>query len=736
MAAGSIIVDLLMRTGSFETDTKRAEKSLDNFKKKASDVGAAVGVALVAAAAGAIALSEHLIHVAGDFQDLSEMTGAGAEDLASYAVAAATAGVSMESLGGAMIKLTKNLTGVDDESQAAGAALAALGLNVSEFKQLDPAAQYESVGKALAGFADGAGKTAVAVALFGKSGAEQLKVFKALEEQGGRNVILTAKQIAQADEFADRQAKAGAELKLYAAATVTQALPAVTDLTNALKEQVKQLLGITSATSGLAEDNGIAEFAEKATDAIAFIIDAGQGLTRVFQTIGSAFGGGAAVIAATVKGEFAEAKRIAAEAREDIDRILGADLFSQSLEKVRAARKAAQSGGAGAENKPKLNFEGAQKPGGDKLTEAERYLENLQKQAEATLNLTTYEKLLADIQSGRLKISGKVTKDQLEAAATQVDQLKYEADQRKRLEDAIVEEREARLKSADAALEEAKKLTEGNAALQEEILLIGASAEARLALEKARISSAIAVAKDKLATLEGTDALGLETQAVKDQIAALERRLQLLGDKAAKEEFVKQQEQMREELQRTRDTIEGTLGQGLEDALNGNFKSIGDLFTRMLNRMVAEALAADLMDAVFGKSPGGRSGGGGLSGLFSLLGSAFGGGSANAFGGASSAGFGSGAGFGNLDLGGFLAEGGPAMAGTPYVVGERGPELFVPNTNGRVMPNKPSTWAGSSDRPIQVSVVQTFASGTTKATTDQAASAAGAAVRKALARTR
>jgi hypothetical protein len=34
-----------------------------------------------------------------------------------------------------------------------------------------------------------------------------------------------------------------------------------------------------------------------------------------------------------------------------------------------------------------------------------------------------------------------------------------------------------------------------------------------------------------------------------------------------------------------------------------------------------------------------------------------------------------------------LATGGPASAGRPYLVGERGPELFVPGSNGNVVPN-------------------------------------------------
>ena len=34
-----------------------------------------------------------------------------------------------------------------------------------------------------------------------------------------------------------------------------------------------------------------------------------------------------------------------------------------------------------------------------------------------------------------------------------------------------------------------------------------------------------------------------------------------------------------------------------------------------------------------------------------------------------------------------LANGGPARAGRPHIVGERGPELFVPNSSGTVVPN-------------------------------------------------
>jgi hypothetical protein len=36
----------------------------------------------------------------------------------------------------------------------------------------------------------------------------------------------------------------------------------------------------------------------------------------------------------------------------------------------------------------------------------------------------------------------------------------------------------------------------------------------------------------------------------------------------------------------------------------------------------------------------------------------------------------------------FRSDGGSVTSGTPYVVGEKGAELFVPNSSGTIIPNK------------------------------------------------
>jgi hypothetical protein len=47
-------------------------------------------------------------------------------------------------------------------------------------------------------------------------------------------------------------------------------------------------------------------------------------------------------------------------------------------------------------------------------------------------------------------------------------------------------------------------------------------------------------------------------------------------------------------------------------------------------------------------------------------------------------------------FGGFLAEGGPAMAGQAYIVGEQGPEMFVPSSSGTIIPNDKLSGGGTT----------------------------------------
>jgi hypothetical protein len=248
-------------------------------------IGAAAATGLIAAAAA----FDSLVKKAANFQDLAEKTGDTAQNIASLAVAAEGAGVSIDAVAAFSTRLTKNLTGVDDESKAAGAAIAALGLNLKDFKALAPADQLETIGKALNGFEEGAAKSAVAIALLGRGGADALPFLKELGSEGGRQVILTQEQIRLADEYSDSQAKLRTEISLQAQAIATEAIPAVTEFTTLLRD--------------IAKDQ---EFAATASDVLKGALAAG---VTIFQTIAIV----AANVAFVFKGVGREVGAIAAQ---------------------------------------------------------------------------------------------------------------------------------------------------------------------------------------------------------------------------------------------------------------------------------------------------------------------------------------------------------------------------------------------------------------------------------------
>lgn len=113
-------------------------------------------------------------------------------------------------------------------------------------------------------------------------------------------------------------------------------------------------------------------------------------------------------------------------------------------------------------------------------------------------------------------------------------------------------------------------------------------------------------------------------------------------------------------LSATATQIQGTFSDIFYNAMQGQFDNIFVIFKQMLDKMVAQALAAQVGEAIFGTSftRGGKvSGQGGdmLSSLFSMF--------------------------------GFRANGGPVDAGKPYIVGEKRAEVFIPKQSGTILPN-------------------------------------------------
>jgi tape measure domain-containing protein len=112
---------------------------------------------------------------------------------------------------------------------------------------------------------------------------------------------------------------------------------------------------------------------------------------------------------------------------------------------------------------------------------------------------------------------------------------------------------------------------------------------------------------------------------------------------------IEEQERRASQVQQTFVTL---FTDNLVQAAEGGFNSILQSWARTLEQMAARALASQLFKLLgFGNADGGFLG---LGKLFSAEG---------------------------------RASGGPVSNGTPFLVGEKGPELFIPGASGRIVPN-------------------------------------------------
>lgn len=164
-----------------------------------------------------------------------------------------------------------------------------------------------------------------------------------------------------------------------------------------------------------------------------------------------------------------------------------------------------------------------------------------------------------------------------------------------------------------------------------------------------------------------TDTLGLEEVDIN------------IKKMAVKEAITEISEFQKEAMRNTQDII----GDSIYDAFTGRKSDILSAFTDMINKLVAQALAAQLSEKLFG----GDGSGGWIGTATDWLGSVFGGGRAN---------------------------GGPVEAGTLYRINEREPEFFKPDVSGKVIPLSKMVGGGGGAVNQTINVTGTIDSRTSR----------------------
>jgi hypothetical protein len=201
-----------------------------------------------------------------DLGKTAQKIGIPVEELSKLEYAAKLSDVSLESLTSTLSKFSKNIAEVGAGGQNdAGAALKALGISATDAQgQLRPTtALIGDIADEFAVMRDGAGKTAIAMALFGKSGASMIPMLN-----GGKQAIADA--AAEAKAFGIVVSEEAA----VAAEGFNDNLTRLQQASNGVTQQVAigMLPALNSVTDAMVEFAAKGDIAKQAADAISWIM--------------------------------------------------------------------------------------------------------------------------------------------------------------------------------------------------------------------------------------------------------------------------------------------------------------------------------------------------------------------------------------------------------------------------------------------------------------------------------
>lgn len=265
-AIGSLLVRLGIDSAQFAAGLAKAQSSISTFEKniKAFAITAAGALSLGAVGAAVQSVVNHM----DELGKAAQKIGIPVEELSKLEYAGKLADVTLEDLTATLAKFSKNIAEVAAGGQNdAGKALAAIGVSATDAQgRLLPTTQIISdIAEEFSVMRDGANKTALAIALFGKSGANLIPLLnggrdaiasagKELERFGG---VVTAEASQQAQDYNDNITRLQTAFSSLLQTAITPILPKLIELTQSFIELAKTGLPIKQWV-----DNTIAFFEE------------------------------------------------------------------------------------------------------------------------------------------------------------------------------------------------------------------------------------------------------------------------------------------------------------------------------------------------------------------------------------------------------------------------------------------------------------------------------------------
>lgn len=254
MAAGSAVigalrVELGINSAAFDKGLKDTKSKLGAlgtfFSKFGKEIAATLSVG------GLVLAFKSVVDSADELNKASQKFGVPVEKLSELKFAADLADVSLEALGVGFKKMAKNVQQIAaGGAQDAAEAFRALGISVTDTsgKLKDQDKLFAEVADSFAKYADGANKTALAQAIFGKSGADLIPLLnagsKGLREAAAEahtlGVVIGSDTAAQAETFNDNLTRLKTAVTGLFTQVAIKLLPTLVDLTNKFVDLVKE----------------------------------------------------------------------------------------------------------------------------------------------------------------------------------------------------------------------------------------------------------------------------------------------------------------------------------------------------------------------------------------------------------------------------------------------------------------------------------------------------------------
>lgn len=324
---GHLRATLSANTDAFARDMQRAR---DAVRRNASDMASAMervgvqfdrtitaikAIGVIASAGVFSAMVKSAIDAADAMAKASQATGVAIDTLSELTYAAQMSGVESDKLNTALIALSRNITDAASGTGAARDAFAALGISVTDTEGniRSSADVLRDISQAFSGMEDGAQKTALAVDIFGRSGADLIPLLnggadglaRMAEEARALGLVMDEDTSAAAERFNDALSRLSAVKRGLVMEIVRKMVPAM----DAMAESVDTASGKTSV---------LREVAEIAAAGLKLLISAAVGVGAAFKGAGHAIGGVLAVLKELMSGNWTGAKTIISSIGDDI----------------------------------------------------------------------------------------------------------------------------------------------------------------------------------------------------------------------------------------------------------------------------------------------------------------------------------------------------------------------------------------------------------------------------------